>query len=86
VEPGNFVRGVTRSGHVVALLRVLALAEREANAGQLLGDVPEVPGNVPVLRGGGAPDELRCAALLPESSRPYVGVAGNVGDSRVKGR
>jgi hypothetical protein len=65
-------------------LRASRCTERNADAGQLLGHVPEAAGDVHVVGGRGAPDELRCASLLQEPSRPGEAVAGNVGDGRVE--
>lgn len=59
-------------------------AEREANAGQVLGDVPGAAGYVHVLGGGGAPHELRCASLLQEAARPGEAAARDVGDGGVR--
>jgi pimeloyl-ACP methyl ester carboxylesterase len=61
-------------------------AEREANAGQLLGDVPQAPGDTAVLGGLAASDELGGPALLHEPAGPGEAVAGNVGHRRIQGR
>src|SRR4051812_13572601 len=53
-------------------------AEREGDARQLLGELPEPARRLLVARGRAAPDDLRVPALLAQAVGADVGVAGQI--------